>query len=474
MEDIERTFADLARRNAYVEDLSLNEESPIHLPLGMKRTIGGMEVTIAVNRFALRATSTELGVYAKAVLPQGDQGKRRVLFFGVEGVRGTHTGGMIGELKLSLLHDVEIPFNGGNTSIVLKGKPLSKHSGLSESDTYMTVTCAGFQSLSLDAEVHFPKSLLVSADGAEQVRGHFRTELSNWDDLIASIHLPNFQIKGLKDYVFSLEGVTLDFSSKRNDSNTNIPEEYQRQYLPEESVLWRGVYAEKVSITLPKAFSRASFSAKGLLIDRNGITGTFAADRILPLEGGNANGWHFSVDHFGLNLLASELVSADFQGRLQLPFKGKNTQLGYEGHLLPNNEYAMRVKTEEALDFSLFNARAYLDKNSYVSLRLIGEEFIPEATLHGYMTLAGDSTSSPKLERLLFRNLKLRTRSPYLTADYFGYEGEAKLGNFPLSIHKLALEGRSEDRVCLSIGAGINLGEKLFSGETEIGLFARY
>lgn len=474
LEDIERTFADLARNNAYVEDLSLNEESPIHLPLGMKRTIGGMEVTIAVNRFALRTTSTELGVYAKAVLPQGEQGKRRVLFFGAEGIRGTHTGGLIGELKLSLLHDVEIPFNGGNTSIVLKGKPLSKHRGLSESDTYMTVTCAGFQSLSLDAEVHFPKSLLVSADGAEQVRGHFRTVLSDWDDLIASVHLPNFQIKGLKDYVFSLEGVTLDFSSKRNDSKTNIPEEYQRQYLPAESVLWRGVYADKVSITLPKAFSRASFSAKGLLIDRNGITGAFAADRILPIEDGNANGWHFSVDHFGLNLLANELVSADFQGRLQLPFKGKNTQLSYEGQLLPNNEYAMHVKTEEALDFSLFNARAYLDKNSYVSLRLIGEEFIPEATLHGYMTLAGDSTSSPKLERLLFRNLKLRTRSPYLTADYFGYEGEAKLGNFPLSIHKLALEGRSGDRVRLSIGAGINLGEKLFSGETEIGLLARY
>ena len=134
----------------------------------------------------------------------------------------------------------------------------------------------------------------------------------------------------------------------------------------------------------------------------------------------------------------------------------------------------MRVKPEEILDFSLFNAKAYLDKNSYVSMRLIGEEFIPEATLHGYMTLAGDSTSSPKLERLLFRNLKLRTRSPYLTADYFGYEGEAKLGNFPLSIHKLALEGRSGDRVRLSIGAGINLGDKLFSGETEIGLLARY
>ena len=97
LEDIERTFADLASRNAYVEDLSLNEESPIYLPLGMKRTIGGMEVTLPSIVLLCGASSTELSVYAKAVLPQGEQGKRRVLFFGAEGVRGTHTGGLIGE-----------------------------------------------------------------------------------------------------------------------------------------------------------------------------------------------------------------------------------------------------------------------------------------------------------------------------------------------------------------------------------------
>ena len=93
------------------------------------------------------------------------------------------------------------------------------------------------------------------------------------------------------------------------------------------------------------------------------------------------------------------------------------------------------------------------------------------------MALNGDGASSsttPKLDRLLFRNLRLRTSAPYLTADYLGYEGEAKLGNFPLSIHKLTLDSKGGDRVRLAIGAGINLGEKLFSGETEIGLLARY
>ena len=478
LEAIERTFADLAQRNAYVEDLSFNEEAPVHLPLGMKRTIGGMEITIAVNRFALHTASTELGVYAKAVIPQGTEGKRRVLFFGAEGIRGTHSGGLVGELKLSLLHDVEIPFSGGNMSVVLKGHALSKTRGVSESDTYMTVSCDGFQSLSLDAEVLFPKSLLVPADaGQPQVRGHFRTVVTSWDDLLVSVDLPSFQIKGLKDYIFSLEGVSLDLSSQRNDDKLHFPEEYQRQYMPEEAVLWRGVYANKVSVTLPQAFSRASFAARGLIIDDYGVTGLFAADSILPLDRGDASGWRFSVDHFGLNLIASELVSAEFRGRLQLPFRGEHTQLGYEGELLADNEYAMRVKTEEALDFSVFNAKAYLDKNSYVSLRLVGEKFLPEATLHGYMALNGDGASSsttPKLDRLLFRNLRLRTSAPYLTADYLGYEGEAKLGNFPLSIHKLTLDSKGGDRVRLAIGAGINLGEKLFSGETEIGLLARY
>ena len=250
LEAIEQTFANLAQRNAYVEDLSFNEEVPVHLPLGMKRTIGGMEITIAVNRFALHTASTELGVYAKAVIPQGAEGRRRVLFFGAEGIRGTHSGGLVGEVRLSLLHDVEIPFSGGNMSVILKGNSLSKTRGVSESDTYMTVSCDGFRSLSLDAEVLFPKSLLVPADASQpQVRGHFRTVVTSWDDLLVSVDLPSFQIKGLKDYIFSLEGVSLDLSSQRNDDKLHFPEEYQRQYMPEEAVLWRGVYANKVSMT---------------------------------------------------------------------------------------------------------------------------------------------------------------------------------------------------------------------------------
>ena len=498
--DLNNMFARIAETNAYVEDLNYNEEEAINLPIGMKRTIGGMEITIAISRFALQTSSTELGVYAKAVIPQGTNGGRTVLFFGAEGIKGTHTGGLVGELKLSLLHDVEIPFNGGNTKIVLKGNGLRKDRGISQSDTYMIIGCDGFHNLAIDAEVHFPTALIVRAGGqgtansstykpatnninkdgnlSNQVIGHFNTVIESWNDLLVSLDLPSFEIKGLKDYVFSLNNVILDFSSKRNAKTIRFPQEYQQNYLPDEQVLWRGIYAENVSVTLPEAFSRASFSAKGLLIDDYGITGLFSADSILSLDKGSADGWRFSVDHFGLNLMAGELVAAEFTGRLGLPFKGKNTTLGYEGYLQPNNEYTMRVKNEEALDFSIFKAKAHLEKNSSVTLRLVENRFIPEAILHGYMTLGkegnSDSTSQTKFDKISFRGLRLTTVAPYISAEYFGYEGEAKLGHFPLSINKLALNHSDTQHVRLTIGAGINLGKNLFSGATELNLLAKY
>lgn len=500
LEALNQVFASIAESNAYVEDLNYNEEEAIHLPLGMKRTIGGMDVTIAVSRFALHTSSAELCVYAKVVIPQGTEGKRTVLFFGAEGIKGTHTGGLTGELQLSLLHDVEIPFNGGNTKIVLKGNGLSNDKGISQSDTYMTIGCDGFHNLAIDAEVHFPTSLLVRAGGQGDVAngsfyklstaninndrslsngviGHFSTVTDSWDDLLVSLDLPSFEIRGLKDYVFSLDNVILDFSSKRNSDTIRFPHEYQQSYLPDEQALWRGVYAENVSVTLPAAFSRASFSAKGLLIDDYGITGIFSADSILSLDKGSADGWHFSVDHFGLNLVANELVAAMFTGRLGLPFKGDNTTLEYEGYLQPNNTYTMRVKNEEALDFSIFKAKAHIDRNSSITLRLVENRFVPEAVLHGYMALggeAGDSASQARFDRISFRSLRLTTVAPYISAEYFGYEGKANLGSFPLSINNIALNHSDAQHVRLTIGAGIHLGKNLFSGATELNLLAKY
>lgn len=479
LEAIERTFADLAQRNAYVESLDYNDLPMVHLPIGMKRTISGMEVTIAVNRFALGPTHSELAVYAKAIIPQGSDGRRLVLFFGAEGIKGTHSGGLADEVKLSLLQDVEIPFNGGNTSLVLKGG-FNRSRGISESNTYMTINCDGFRNLALDAEVHFPTSLISSATNGEQVVGRFSTIIESWDDLLVSMSLPSFEIKGLKGYVFEANDVVFDFSSIRNSRDIHFPKEYEQGFLPDERTLWRGVYAKSVSVTLPKAFSNARFSAENLLIDDNGITGIFAADNVLQLDKGSASGWKFSVDRFAMHLVGSELISSELKGRLGLPFKGETTTLAYEGSMQMNDRYTLVVRPDSSLSFSIFNAEAQLDPSSYVKLDLIDDKFVPEAVLHGRMTLGKteglDDLNAPesvKLASLKFRNLRLTTQAPYISVEALGYEGEAKLGDFPLSIQQLEL-GANDRGAHLTLGAGLSLGKNLFSGKTNITLRAAY
>ena len=71
LEEVERIFTTISANSSYVADLNFHEGENIHLPLGVKRTIGGIEVTVAISHLELAEEHTELGVYAKAVIPQG-------------------------------------------------------------------------------------------------------------------------------------------------------------------------------------------------------------------------------------------------------------------------------------------------------------------------------------------------------------------------------------------------------------------
>ena len=88
----------------------------------------------------------------------------------------------------------------------------------------MTINCDGFKNLALDAEVHFPTSLISSAINGEQVVGRFSTVIESWDDLLVSMSLPSFEIKGLRGYVFDANDVVFDFSSVRNSKDHRLPQ----------------------------------------------------------------------------------------------------------------------------------------------------------------------------------------------------------------------------------------------------------
>lgn len=470
-------FEAIEQKGAFVENLLPAGQKK--LPVGLKRVVDNIEITIAVDKVVFHPEYSELSVFAKAVIPQADTKGGKTLFFGARGIKLSNEGSIIGEANLSLLQDIEIPFNNGTMSLRLKGD-YDSDTGNSNSKTYMSIDCKGFKELGLDAEVRFPTTLLKRADTGTQssdsvVSGSFKTVISGWNDIIATVSLPPFHIAGLDGFIFSLQNATFDFSDVRNGQSVRFPDGYEQKYMiPGAAALWRGVYAESLEVTLPEQFKgiggeATRFSSHHLLIDDNGISGLFTAENILSFNQGDAGGWNFSVRTFRLELEANKLVEAGFAGEIGLPFKGENNKLDYQAIIRENNEYLMQVNAADSLDFSIFNAKATILPNSYLTLHVVDNRFKPEALLHGYMGMAcsDDSTLSATIPLIEFRSLSLKTESPYLSVEYLGYSGKATLGNFPISISELSMKSSGE-QVQLSARADVALAKGMFAGKTKL------
>jgi len=476
------TFAQLDQSNNFTESLAYADMNV--LPMGIKQTLSNIEVTVAVSNIRWETNYSELTLFARVKIPQ----EPKLLFFGAQRIKLSHNGDIIGDASLVLMGDISIPIQGKTAALTLKGD-FNITSGRAKELTYVSVDCQGFKEMGIAAEVEFPESLLTPVDekGNTQpgrVKGAFKTVVKDWNDIMAAIALPPFAIKGLDGFIFTLGEAVFDFSDIRNDPTIVYPEGYEMNYMiPGNPTLWRGIFVRDLSVTLPKQFSkkgnqRVSFGARHMLIDHNGISGVFAATGLLPIDKGTASGWRFSVDAFSLALEANRLTAAGFSGMIGLPVAEKST-LGYDALITADNEYLLRVKPVNAFKFDVFRAEATLLPNSYVSLRVVGGKFKPEALLHGSLNVAAridgaspeDSTGKKiaEFKGIEFRSLHLKTEAPRFTAEYFGYRGELKMMNFPVSVDRIGVR-ISEKEVALGLDLKLTLGDNMFAGSTRLEL----
>jgi hypothetical protein len=476
-------MAGIEAKNSFTDNL--NHVDMNILPVGIKKSINNMEVTLAVNSAEVYTDYTELAVFLRIKIPE----KNTTLMFGAKGIRLSHEGDIVGDAKLLLMSNIEIPVSGNNVILRLKGN-YDQKTEKSDDLTYATIDCQGLKGLGVAAEVELSKDLCtyVNGDGtinaSKKVIGSFQTQIDNWTDLVASVSFPSFEIKGLTGFVWALQNVVVDFSDTRNDQAMKFPSEYNPYLVAGNEVLWKGVYAKDISVTLPPQFAknkkdRVSFYAHDMLIDDNGVTGDFGATNILSFDEGNASGWSFSVDDFNMRLLANNLEEARFNGMLGLPISEKS-KLRYEGQIAAGNNYYMKVSSADSISFDLFQAKAEIEPNSYVKFNVVDGKFKPEAMLHGRMGIEvasmsgnGNTESSSMGKKLtafggvVFRGLHIMSEAPYLTVEYLGYQGKAKLSNFPVSITQLALQ-TSGTKAALVASIDADLGDKIFKGSTTL------
>lgn len=324
---------------------------------------------------------------------------------------------------------------------------------------------------------HNSENGVVSTTVPYRVKGAFKVTASDWNDILVNVKLQPFVIAKKRNgsnykgnFQFYLNQAVLDFSDYKNNENIKFPDYYTQNGLlfPSKNA-WKGIYVNTLEVKLPKEFktsktikndSRISFTAHHLLIDSYGISGSFSAQNSLFSidEGttGKSRGWAYSLDRLNIDLAANKLIKASFGGRILLPISQKENNkkagLAYNG-LISENEYSLKVTTLSSIDFSLWKAKAQLSRNSSLELKVIDDEFKPKAVLHGRLAISAnqrnslenegkkikDDTGTEKLiefKGIEFRDLVLQTGKNPLSIRYLGYNAEASLARFPVSISK--------------------------------------
>lgn len=533
--EAKNTFSLVEKNDSWINNFS--SEDIQELPVGIKYTFGdkgsNMQAALGIINATVYSEYAEVTLFARVRLPQTDaKGKPYELFFGADKVKISHDGGIMGDVKLVLLGDINIPFTGNKWLINLRGG-LDYKKGYIQGLTYLTVNCDGIKELGVSGTVEFSRDLILPIESngevdenkkeitisqtnelgtykksvSNRVKGEFQTVVSDWNDMLLEVSIQPFVLKEKRNkynydgnFQFYVNRAVLDLSDVRNSPSVKFPDYYYNNNLLIPSTnSWRGVYVETLEVRMPKEFmttqtvkdkKRVAFGSHNLIIDNYGVSGDFYADNLIPLKEGITNkekAWAYSVDHIGINLAANSLVGAEFNGKILLPVSkqekdSSKVSLSYVG-IISQKEYLISVKNDTIVDFSIWKAKGHLEPNSYVELKVKEGEFRPKAVLHGDLVIKELKENSNKekisFEGIVFQNLQLQTEAPLFAVDYMGYKhiGDRKFMNFPITISEMGIT-TNKDEANLYFGIRINLmgdtQKSEFSGFTRLSILGEF
>lgn len=444
----------------------LDEKTLLDLPIGIKKTIGNLVYTIVIDSLVMTPVDAYLIAYMSFEIPSDTT---KIAFRG-DKIKLSKKGGITGEAKLNLLGDYPIKLFGENSALVLKGD-----------QTFVEFDCDGFKEMGLGADVFFSRDLIVpeNSDGGiikdERVSANFSTILTDWNDMVVEVSLPDFQVANVEGVGFSVKNAVFDFSDFRNAPSVNFPQGYEStQMLPGNPNLWRGFYLRELEVRLPPQFKkksggRTTIGVYDMIIDNMGFTGTIAGENLIETDNGDMDGWAFSLDRLEVAIQANQLKSAEFNGEIIVPIADDQTPFEYTGIIASKNEYIFNVSAAEDIQFELFKtSKVEIYEASYLEIKVADGKFIPKANLHGKMSInakLGDSSSSKSasIADITFEALELQSVKPYVKIGAFSFGSERAqqaMADLPISINNIGMRSLSDTQVGLDFDIEVNLTEE--------------
>jgi hypothetical protein len=460
---------------------SIDASSKFELPVGISKSIGGINYDVAIYAVRLKPLYAELDVVMQVEIPQN--GKE--LTFMAKGIKLSNKGGIVGDATLQLVGDYGINFNGDKIQLILKGGTKEELGG-----TYAKIDCDGFKEIGIDANVVFSRDLLLpeNLNGTIQpdvrVTTSFKSIITNWNDLLVQVSLPNFQVKGLTGFGFTVDQAVFDFSDLRNSPSVVFPKGYtSSQMLPDNQNLWRGFYVRQLSVRLPQQFknkdnARTSLSAYNMIIDQQGVSGLFEGKKLIALDKGDMSGWAFSLDSLGIELQANQLVQAGFNGGIVIPISGEQKSFDYKAIINGDDNYLFNVVAKSDMSFPMFQAaKVDIYRGSSLEVRVLNGTFLPKANLHGRMNVQAklsDGGQGVELADIRFENLQIQSVKPFIQVGTFSFGSEAlqqKMAGFPVSISEIGLRNITDKELGLDFKLKLNLvGESNGAFAADAGL----
>ena len=512
---------------------SFSNQDLVELPIGIRKTVSNTQYAIGITKAVFSSEYTTLTVFCKIDIPQTDSSGNPIqLFFGADNVKLSHAGGIIGDAKLVLLGDVDIPFNNKWEVSLYGGFDMA--TGSTQDLTFVTIDCNGFKDLKITGAVAFSRDLIVPIESNGQVneakttvartyyngrtkqvpyrvKGEFSVQASNWNDILVNVNLQPFVLKSKRNgenydgnFQFLVSNAVLDLSDLNNHPAVNFPQYYvDNALLMPNPNTWRGVFVETFEIGLPKEFkttttstqnTRVRIGATNLIIDKFGVSGTFYGDNIFPLNKGitsEQKSWAYSLDHIDITIAANTFVKANLRGQILLPIsknstttENSNKKIGLEYNgFISMQEQQLTVITRDTLNFDIWKAKAKILPNSSVVLKLVNGKFLPKANLHGSLAIETNKSATDNTETqgkktidfkgITFENLQLQTISPIISVQSMNYTGTVGFSNFPVSISNIGITMQN-DAARLDFDLNLNLMESTqLSATARIGIKAR-
>ncbi|MHA7831422.1 MAG: hypothetical protein ACX93O_09995 [Flagellimonas sp.] len=497
-------------------------QQAVELPVGIRQNItpdsedssnkSNSFITLGIFRMEYHPTYTEVDLFAKVELGE----LNTELMFSATNVRISKSGGIYEEATLNLLTNVPVGRGGGQWLLTFLGG--FEPNGEANDQTFITIDCEGKVSeISISADVRIAKTVAIpltengdilypdktEPGSGETVVGNdsyvgagFSFMTTNINDLLIQLDLPPFELRALPNWGFKMQNAVLDLSDTANANGMDFPQLYTAQNLlvPGNENLWRGFYAEEVSVYLPPEFNkkneegRVNIGAHNLLLDNFGVSGEFFATNIIGIDEGSANKWQFSLDSLMVDIKVNRFMKAGFGGRIVLPISDSESsggQLGYSGVISSNQDYFVKVEVQEDVPFNVFRSKAILFRESYINLEVEDKKFYPEANLSGVMAfdqeqnaqLSGSDDDLLTFSGLKFQDFHIQTKQrPYLSIGYAGYLDSIvapEIAGFEFGVYDISMTTVGDDAARLSMNSYINLDESGIRGDVRLHIFGR-